>query len=393
LNASTVALKQYTVPFFIPTIGEEEIESVVETLRSGWLTTGPKVKLFEAQFAQRVGVRHAVAVNSATAALHLALEAVGVRAGDEVLVPTMTFASTGEVVVHLGATPVLVDCEPATLNLDPERIEEKITPRTKAIIPVHYGGQPCDMDRILTIARKYNLRVIEDAAHALPARYGDRTIGTIGDVTCFSFYANKTITTGEGGMATANSDELAERMRIMSLHGISKDAWKRFSAEGTWYYEILAPGYKFNMTDMAAALGVHQLERCDDFWSARARLAWLYDQALADVPEIQTPTVQLDRQHAWHLYVIQLSLEQLRIDRNQFIQELNEAGVGTSVHYTPLHMHPYYRDVFHYQPEDLPVAEAVSRRIISLPIYPKMSDADVEHVVDTIKHIVAENRV
>jgi dTDP-4-amino-4,6-dideoxygalactose transaminase/lipopolysaccharide/colanic/teichoic acid biosynthesis glycosyltransferase len=391
-QATTRALKQHRIPFFAPSIGEDEVQSVVETLRSGWLTTGPKVKRFEEGFAERVGSRHAIAVNSATSALHLALEAVGVSSGDEVLVPTMTFASTAEVVLHLGAKPVLVDCRPDTLCIDAGRIEEKTTARTKAIVPVHYGGQPCDMDRVLAVADPHHLKVIEDAAHALPARYGDRVVGTIGDVTCFSFYANKTITTGEGGMITTEDDRLAERMRIMSLHGISKDAWKRFSAEGSWYYEILAPGYKFNMTDVAASLGIHQLAKCDRFWEGRRRCAELYDAGFADVDEVTVPHVELNVQHAWHLYVVQLQLDRLRIDRNTFIRELNQAGVGTSVHYTPLHMHPYYRETFGYQPEDLPVAKAVYERIISLPIYPTLSHADAQYVVDTVKRIVAANR-
>lgn len=393
MTRSTVPTpKQHKIPFFAPSIGEEEIESVVETLRSGWLTTGPKVKQFEDAFAERVEARHAVAVNSATSALHLALEAIGVSAGDEILVPTLTFASTAEVVVHLGARPVLVDCRPDTLNIDPDKIEAKITPRTKAVIPVHYGGQPCDMDRILEIARARGLRVIEDAAHALPARFGDRMVGTIGDITCFSFYANKTITTGEGGMITTDHDALAERMRMMSLHGISKDAWKRFSAEGSWYYEVQAPGYKFNMTDIAASLGIHQLARCDEFWEARRRCAQLYDEGFSDVPEVAVPHVEFNVQHSRHLYVIQLQLQRLSIDRNRFIQEMNGTGIGTSVHYTPLHMHPYYRKTFGYQPDDLPVAKSVYERIISLPIYPKMSDDDVDYVIETIKRIVAENR-
>jgi perosamine synthetase len=384
-------LKQHKIPFALPTIGEEEIQAVVETLRSGWLTTGPRVKQFEAQFAERIGARHAIAVSSATTALELALEAMGVSAGDEVLVPTMTFASTGETVVHLGAKPVLVDCRADTLNVDPEKIEERITPRTKAIIPVHYGGQPCEMDRILAIARKHGLKVIEDAAHALPARYGDQVVGTIGDVTCFSFYATKTITTGEGGMITTDDDRLAERMRIMSLHGISKDAWKRFSAEGSWYYEILGPGYKFNMTDMAASLGLCQLRRCDEFWERRHRCVEQYDKGFADVSEITTPYVELNVQHAWHLYVIQLELDRLRIDRNRFIKELNQAGIGTSVHYLPLHMHPYYRDAFGYKPDDLPVARSAYDRILSLPVYPRLGDEEVQYVIDNVKRIAVEN--
>ncbi len=391
-TTAATPLKQHNIPFFLPAIGEEEIQAVVETLRSGWLTTGPKTKMFEQKFAERTGARHALAVNSATSALHLALEAVGVGAGDEVLVPTMTFASTAEVVVHQGARPVLIDCLPDTLNIDPDRIEEKITPQTKAIIPVHYGGQPCQMDRILDIASRHKLRVIEDAAHALPARYRDRVVGTIGDVTCFSFYANKTITTGEGGMITTNSDDLAERMRIMSLHGISRDAWKRFSAEGSWYYEILAPGYKYNMTDIAASLGVQQLARCDQFWELRRERAGWYDKGLSDVAEVSLPRVAPEVQHAWHLYVIQIAPELLRIDRNEFIKQLNAAGIGTSVHYTPLHMHPYYRDAWGYQPADLPVAQSAYNRIISLPLHPKLARSDADIVIETVRRIVAENR-
>lgn len=392
MTQTIAALKQHNIPFFLPVIGEEEIQAVVETLRSGWLTTGPRTKQFEQQFAERIGVRHALAVNSATSALHLALEAVGVGPGDEVIVPTLTFASTAEVVVHLGARPVLADCLPDTLNIDPEKIEEKITSRTKAVVPVHYGGQPCEMDRILEIANERKLRVIEDAAHALPARYHGRAIGTIGDVTCFSFYANKTITTGEGGMIATDNDDLADRMRIMSLHGISRDAWKRFSAEGSWYYEVLAPGYKFNMTDIAASLGVHQLARCDQFWDLRRERVEWYMTGLADVLEVALPSVIPDVEHAWHLFVIQLATERLRIDRNEFIKRLNAAGIGTSVHYTPLHMHPYYRDKWGYQPGDLPVAQSVYNRIISLPLHPRLSRADTDFVIDTVRQIVTENR-
>ena len=385
-------VKQHEIPFFVPTIGEEEIQSVAETLQSGWLTTGPKVKQFEREFAERVGARHAIAVNSATSALHLALEAVGVSAGQEVLVPTMTFAATAEVVIHLGAKPILVDCCPRTLNIDPRDVERKITPHTTAIVPVHYAGQPCDMDRILAIARAHGLKVIEEAAHAIPARFGDRTVGGIGDVTCFSFYANKTMTTGEGGMVTTDADSLADRMRIMSLHGISKDAWKRFSAEGSWYYEILEPGYKFNMTDIAASLGIHQLRRCDEFWEFRQRYAALYDRGFADVAEVTVPFVEINVQHAWHLYVIQLEVDRLHVDRSEVIRQLAEAGIGTSVHYMPLHMHPYYRDTFGYKPGDLPVAQAVYDRIISLPIYPRMSEEDVQYVIDNVTQIVGQNR-
>lgn len=376
----------------MPTIGEDEINEVVDTMRSGWLTTGRKAKQFEEDFAERVGAKHAIAVNSCTAALHLALEALGVSPGDEVIVPTLTFASTAEVVVHLGATPVLADCRPDTLNVDPKSIAAKITPKTKAIIPVHYGGQPCDLDAIHEIARDHGLPVVEDAAHALPAKYGERTIGSLSDVTCFSFYANKTITTGEGGMVTTERDDLAERMRIMSLHGISKDAWKRFSAEGSWFYEITAPGFKHNMTDLAASIGLHQLRRCEEFWEGRKRCAQFYNETLADLPEIQLPSVGPNVQMAWHLYVIRLKADRLTIERNEFIKRLNAAGIGTSVHYMPLHMHPYYREVHGYAPDDLPAAKAAYEQMISLPIYPKLTETDLQQITETVRGITAETR-
>jgi dTDP-4-amino-4,6-dideoxygalactose transaminase len=379
------------LPFSRPDIGQAEIDAVVETLRSGWLTTGPKVRQFEADFAAYVGCSHAVAVNSATAALHLALAAIGLQEGDEVLVPTMTFAATAEVVLYFKAKPVLVDCRPQTFNLDPDQLEKAITAKTRAILPVHIAGQPCEMERILEIASAYDLRVIEDAAHALPARYRGQMIGTIGDITCFSFYATKTITTGEGGMATTGNPEWAERMRILALHGISQDAWKRYTAEGSWYYEILAPGFKYNLTDIAAAIGLEQLKKCTQFWERRQRYARLYHEGFEDVPAILTPQVMPDVQHAWHLYIIQLDLERLRIGRNEFIARLKQAGIGTSVHFIPLHLHPYYRETFGYGPEDFPHASAVFERIISLPLYPKMTDSDVQRVIDAVRALVKQH--
>jgi dTDP-4-amino-4,6-dideoxygalactose transaminase len=380
------------LPFHIPDIGEAEIRAVEETLRSGWLTTGPKVKQFEEDFARYVGCRHALAVNSGTAALHLALAAVGLKEEDEVLVPTMTFAATAEVVLYLHAWPVLVDCQRDTLNLDPDQLEKAISPKTKAIIPVHFGGYPCDMERILEIARTYNLAIIEDAAHALPARHGGKMIGTIGDITCFSFYATKTITTGEGGMATTENPEWMERMRIMSLHGINKDAWKRYSAEGSWYYEILLPGYKYNLTDVAAAIGIQQLKKCDWFWQRRQHYADLYNRGFRDVPEITVPSLGEGVQHAWHLYVIQLELERLRINRGEFIELLKQRHIGTSVHFIPLHLHPYYRNNFGHYPQDFPNASAASERIVSLPIYPKMTEMDVQSVIETVRDIIKQYR-
>ena len=380
------------LPFHIPVIGAEEIDAVVDVLRSGWLTTGAKAKQFESDFARFTGARHAVAVNSATAALHLALEAAGVQQGDEVIVPTMTFTATAEVVCYLGARPVLVDCEPDTLNLDVGRLDGALSPRTKAIIPVHFAGQPCAMDRIVEFARAHGLVVIEDAAHALPALYRERMIGSIGDITCFSFYATKTITTGEGGMATTNNPQWAERIRVLSLHGISHDAWKRYAAEGSWYYEVASAGYKYNLTDIAASLGIEQLKKCQSFYHARRRISAMYSAGFADLPEITSPACRPNLQHAWHLYVIQLDLERLTIGRREFIEELKRANIGTSVHFIPLHLHPFYQGAFGYRADDFPVASAVYQRIISLPIYPTMTDRDVQDVICAVTNIVQRNR-
>jgi dTDP-4-amino-4,6-dideoxygalactose transaminase len=380
------------LPFHKPEITDDDVQSVVETLRSGWLTTGPKVKRFEEDFAKYVGCTHAVAVNSGTAALHLALDAIGIKEGDDVIVPTLTFAATAEVVIYFKAKPVLVDCRPDTLNLDPDQIEKAITPRTKAIIPVHLAGQSCDMDRIIELARHHNLKVIEDAAHALPAAYHGKNVGTIGDITCFSFYATKTITTGEGGMATTENPDWARRMRMMSLHGISLDAWDRYTDKGSWYYEIIHPGYKYNLTDVAAALGIEQLKRCDRFWEARRRIAGHYHEAFADLPEIRVPACMPDIQHAWHLYIIQLNNDRLRINRQDFIKALKSENIGTSVHFIPLHLHPFYRDGFGYAPADFPQASAAFERIISLPIYPSMTEADVRDVIVAVRKLVQEYR-
>lgn len=380
------------LPFHVPEIGEEEITSVVATLRSGWLTTGAMVKEFERVFAERLGCRHAIAVNSCTAALHLALEAIGLQEGDEVLVPTMTFAATAEVVTYFKAKPVLVDVQPDTLNIDIEKLERAITPHTKAIIPVHFAGHPCDMDPIFAMAKKYGLKVIEDAAHALPAHYKGKSIGTLGDLTCFSFYATKNITTGEGGMVTTDNDQWAKRIRQMSLHGLSRDAWNRYTSQGSWYYEIAAPGFKYNMTDIAAAIGIPQLEKSQTFWEIRQKYAQVYFEGLQDVPEIRMPSIVGDVQHAWHLFVIQLELDRLRLDRGDFIELLRKYQIGTSVHFIPLHHHPWYRREFNYCDKDFPVASAAYERILSLPLYPKMALSDVHYVVEVVRNIIQEYR-
>lgn len=381
------------LPFHLPELGQEEIRSVVETLESGWLTTGSKVKTFEADFAGFIGCQSAVAVNSCTAALHLALDALGLSEGDEVIVPTMTFTATAEVVLYFKARPVLVDCRADTLNITAEKIAAAITSKTKAVIPVHFAGHPCDMDAIMDVARTHRLSVVEDAAHALPAAYRGRKVGTIGDITCFSFYATKTITTGEGGMATTDNADWAERMRMMSLHGISHDAWKRYSKEGSWYYEVHHPGFKYNLTDIAAAIGIEQLKKCERFSAARTRIATMYNDAFSDLPEIQRPSVAPEVQHAWHLYVIQLELDRLRIDRKQFIELLAEKGIGTSVHFIPLHLHPFYRGRYDCQPADFPVASTIFDRIVSLPIYPKMSLHDIEMVISVVRDTIKRYRL
>jgi dTDP-4-amino-4,6-dideoxygalactose transaminase len=380
------------LPFHLPDVGEEEIAGVTAVIQSGWLTTGAKTKQFENEFGAMVGARHAIALNSCTAALHLALEASGVCEGDEVIVPTMTFAATAEVVTYLKAKPVFVDCASDTLNIVPDQVEQAITSKTKAIVPVHFAGHPCEMDAIQTIARGRNLRVIEDAAHALPARYNGKLIGSLSDVTCFSFYATKNITTGEGGMVTTDDPDIATRIRTMSLHGLSRDAWNRYTTQGSWYYEILYPGFKYNLTDIASAVGLAQLQKCERFWKTRDRLATLYDEGFRDIPEIIRPHVAPSVQHAWHLYVIQIDVDRLTITRNQFIERLQKAGIGCSVHFIPLHLHPYYRNRFGYRPDDFPTANAVFQRIVSLPLYPRMTQYDIERVVRTVSHIVHECR-
>jgi dTDP-4-amino-4,6-dideoxygalactose transaminase len=358
------------------------------------------VKRFEEQFAQYVGTKHAIAVNSCTSALHIALTALGIGPGDEVIVPTLTFCSTANVVVHRGARPVLVDCGD-DFNVRPEDFERAITPRTRAIVPDHYSGQACDLNAIYELARKHNLAVIEDAAHAVGSEYHDQKIGAdhLGHgldaaqrVTCFSFYATKNLATGEGGMITTADPKLAEFMRLLSLHGMSKDAWKRYTGAGSWYYEVLAAGYKDNMTDIQAALGIHQLKRLDEFIERRTHYAKLYDEAFADLPEIETPLVRSNRKHAWHLYVIKLSLERLAIDRSQFIDQLRARNIGTSVHFIPVHLHPHYKDRFGYQAGDLKNAEYLYDRILSLPLYPGMTEEDVQDVIGAVQDVISSNR-
>ena len=385
-----------TIPFFKPSIGAEEKELVMQVLDSGWLTTGKHCKRFEEEFAGYVGAKYAVALNSCTAALHLALDAVGVQNGDSVLVPTHTFAATAEVVRYFGARPVLVDCDPDTLCMDPEKLDATAAAWTqtgtlKAMIPMHFGGQMADCDRMKAIADKYGIALIEDAAHTLPAYYRSdaksawRPVGTTAPITCFSFYANKCITTGEGGMVTTDDEKLAERMRMMSLHGLSKNAWSRFEAKGSWYYEIVEAGYKYNLTDVAAAVGLGQLHRANELWAERRRLAARYHELLQPMAEFVRVHPELEnRQSSWHLYPLKLNLEAMSIDRAQFIDELKARGITCSVHWMPLHLHPYYVKNYGYKPEDFPVASAVWPRLVSIPLYPGMTDEQQVYVAEAV---------
>jgi len=371
------------IPFHRPFVTDEEIEAASAMLREGWLTAGAKTNEFEAAFKAFVGCEHAVAVNSATAALHLSLEAAGVSGGDEVLVPAMTFVATAEVVRYLRATPVLVDIERDTHLIDCSRIEEKITDRTKAIIPVHYAGQPCDMDAILDIAHEKGLVVIEDAAHAFPARYRGSMIGTLGDATCFSFYATKTITTGEGGMLCTNRDDWARRARMLRLHGISRDTWSRENSSSPWQYDVLENGFKYNTTDIAAAIGLAQLSKADLLLEKRRRIAERYNAAFSDLDTLTPLTIRPERETSWYLYPIRLNLEALSISRDRFIEEAGARGVSLSVHFIPLYEFTLYRELG-YTPAGYENCSWVYERTVSLPIFPGMNDTEVCYVIETI---------
>lgn len=400
------------VPFMRPALNEIEIAEVVDTLRSGWLTTGPKVKRFESDFAAAVNAEHAVAVNSCTAALHLAIAALGLGPGQAVLVPTMTFAATAEVVLYCKAIPILVDCDPVTGNMDLSDARRKIEmlragkltqiadrdTEVVGVIPVHVGGYMMDISELRKFADEFGLWIVEDAAHSFPSAWrrndqdewqycGNNTA----DVTCFSFYANKTITTGEGGMATTSNEELAEEIRLMSLHGLSRDAWKRYSSDGSWDYQILSPGYKYNLTDIAAAIGIHQLARAESMRREREIIAHEYQSKLASLPEIELPPDDPNRLNSWHLYPLRLSLEGLSIDRSQFIEQLKKHGVGFSVHWRPLHLHQYYMEKFGWMKEHLPAASRLWKQIVSLPIFPSMREREIDHVINSVKEICRAN--
>jgi perosamine synthetase len=380
------------LPYHQPWIGDEEIAAVTETLRSGWLTMGPRTFRFEEEFARFLGARHAVAVSSCTAALALALDLLEIGPGDEVITSTMTFTATGATVLHRGATPVLVDCTPDTMNMDLDRAIDAVTPRTRAIIPVHMAGHPCDMDGVLALARRHGLGVIEDAAHALPASYRGRRVGTIGDFTAFSFYAGKNMTTGEGGMLTLERDDWAEAARTRRLHGLSKGAWARHSAAGSWRYDVVYPGYKYNPTDIASALGLVQLARLPAMQERRRACVARYRERLADLPEVRLPVVHDDVESAWHLFVVRLDLPRLSISRDEVIEALKAEGIGTSVTFIPLHLHSIYRERLGLRPESFPNATALADSIVSLPLYPRMERDDVDRVCGALAGIVSAHR-
>ena len=383
------------VPFAIPELGKEEIKEIIEVIKSGWLTTAARCAQFEKEFAEFVGVKHALAVNSGTAALHLGLEALKIKPRDKVLVPTLTFTATAEIVRYLDADPVFVDCNSETFCIDIEQIEKALKIQglkpqdIRAIIPVHFGGHPCDMDAIIDFARTYDIKVMEDAAHAIPTRYKGKMIGGIGDITCFSFYANKTITTAEGGMLCTDNDEIAKRVRLMRLHGIDRDVWNRFSTGASWEYDVVAPGFKYNMADINAALGIHQLRKAELFRQKRERIAKKYFEELRDIPGLILPKIHCDiKEHSWHIFVVLIDHDSARIKRDNFILEMTKKDIGTSVHYKPLHRMTYYKNRYRLDPGMFPHAEWVFKRCVSIPMFSAMRDEQVEYVIRTIKEIL-----
>lgn len=382
---------QKFLPFALPDISEDEIAEVAHALRSGWITTGPKTKQFETDFSDFIGGQvQSVAVNSATAGLHLALEAIGIGPGDEVITTTHTFTATAEVIRYLGAHPVLTDINPNTLNIDPVNIEAAITQKTRAIIPVHFAGLACDMDAILKLAQQHKLRVVEDAAHALPTIAGGKMVGTFdSDATVYSFYATKTITTGEGGMIVTRKPEIAARCHTMRLHGINRDVFDRYNSDKpSWYYEVVAPGFKYNLTDIAASIGIHQLKKAWKFQQRRAEMAARYDAELSELPITLPPQAKPGDTHAWHLYVIRLNND-APVSRDDFIAQMAQRGISCSVHFIPLHLHPYWRDTYRLRPEDFPNSLDTFQRSVSLPIYTKMSNDDQTRVITAIKEILS----
>jgi dTDP-4-amino-4,6-dideoxygalactose transaminase len=376
--------------FGSPLIEQPEIDEVVASMKSGWIGTGPKVHLFEDMFGKYKDSKHAIALNSCTAALHLSMLAIGLRPGDEVIVPTMTFAATANAVIHSGGIPVFADCERDTMNIDPKDIERKITPKTKAIIPVHFAGRPCNMDAIMNIAERHNLKVVEDCAHAIETEYHGGKAGTFGDIGCFSFYVTKNIVTGEGGMAITNNADYAEAMKVMGLHGMTKDAWKRFSDSGYKHYQVIYDGYKYNMMDIQAAMGIHQLPRIDKYWRRRQEIWDCYNNEFKDMPVFIPSSVEPNTRHAYHLYTLLLDIDKLKMSRDEFLEEMTKRKIGVGVHYIALHLHPYYQKALGYKKGDFPNAEWISERTVSLPLSAKLGDEDVGDVVRAVDDLIGE---
>ena len=375
--------------FGSPLIEQPEIDEVVACMESGWLGTGPKVNKFQQMFKEYKGTKFAMALNSCTAALHLAMLAIDIKPGDEVIIPTMTFAATANSVIHAGATPVFVDCKKDTMNIDPDDIKRKITPKTKAIIPVHFAGRACDMDAIMDITKKHNLKVIEDCAHAIETEYHGKKAGTFGDLGCFSFYVTKNIVTGEGGMVITENEEYANKIKVLGLHGMSKDAWKRFSDEGYKHYQVVYAGFKYNMMDIQAAIGIHQLPRIDKYWNRRKKFWDKYNEAFKRLLLCTPAPVEPRTRHAFHLYTLLLDIENLKITRDQFLEVMTRQNIGIGVHYIALHLHPYYQDKYGYKKGDFPNAEWISDRTVSLPISAKLNNDDLADVIEAVKVAIA----
>jgi dTDP-4-amino-4,6-dideoxygalactose transaminase len=384
-------MKVERIPFAIPEICDEEINEVIDSLKSGWVTTGPKTKKFEENFSKYIGVRHSLAVNSATSGLHLALDAIGIKRGDKVIVPVNTFTSTAEVVRYFDADPIFCDIDPNTFNISPKSLKNILETHEdkeliKAIMPVHVAGQACEMSEILSLAKTHKLKVIEDAAHALPTTYNGKMIGTLSDITVYSFYATKTLCTGEGGMVVTNNDDYANRIKVMRLHGFDRDAWDRYNSDKpSWYYSIVAPGFKYNMNDLAAAMGIHQLNKADIFYEKRKAIAEKYNSAFANLAEIQTPIIQNpDDKHAYHLYILKVP------QRDLFIEKLSEKGIGSSVHFIPLHLQPYWQEKYKLKEDSFPEAMNNFKSILSLPIFTKLTENQVDYIIQSVKEIYEE---
>ncbi len=374
--------------FGSPKIEEAEIEDVVQCLRSGWVGTGPKVRQFEDNFADYKKVKHAIALNSCTAALHLSMIAAGIGPGDEVITTPMTFCATINAIIHCGATPVLADCDRETMNIIPEEIEKKVTARTKAILPVHFAGRSCEMNAIMEIAKMYDLLVIEDCAHAVETEYHGKKAGTFGDMSCFSFYVTKNVITGEGGMVVTNDDRFAEKIKVLGLHGMSKDAWKRFSDEGYKHYQVIHAGYKYNMMDIQGAMGIHQLKRVDKNWIQREKIWNKYNDAFSDLPCFLPKNPEPDTRHAYHLYTPLIDLDKLKKSRDRVLDELTAENIGAGVHYMPVHLHPFYRKTYGWSAGDFPNSEWIGERTLSLPLSAALTDNDVDDVIKAFRNIL-----